>query len=286
MKEGQMLILLTQWKKILLKIFQTCFFICFFILTVPGGYARPQPSLDSASSKRQPFSSLLFAVNEEEQPIDAYDPFIDYTEFERTQMEKQDVRFFKEGRLFSISALIGGRLFTDTMSQHLWPNISYGLQMGIFLNLLFCMQVYGLLSYHPFILQNTQAIDANGFFEFYGGGVDLKYYIDKEKLLRPLAFLNPYFVFGFSAIRREVRDVGTQSISSMGYGFRAGGGIEINLSRKFFIGLHSDFNFIHFAEEHQTWRLPGKLDRSQIVDTGVKTAGDIINALFTAGVNF
>ena len=283
MKEEQMLILLILWKQNLIKFFQKCFFVWFFILTVLSGYTWTAPLLE-----QQLPSSLLVASNDKDEPqtIDAYDPFIDYTEFERTQMEKQDVRFFQEGRLFSISAVLGGKFFTNTMSQHLWPNINYGLQVGIFLNLLFCVQFYALLSYHPFILQNTSAIDVSGFFEFYGGGLDLKYYVDTEKLIRPLAFLNPYFIFGFSTIRRNVRNVGPQSIESQGYGFRAGGGIEINLSRKFFIGLHGDFNFIHFAEESQTWRLPSKTDRSIIVDTGVKTAGDIINALFIAGVNF
>ena len=232
------------------------------------------------------FSSSLFAVNDSDSPSDAYDLYIDYTEFERTKEERQDIRFFKEGRFLTIGGTFGGKFFTGSMSQQLKPYLNYGFQIGMFTNLQFCLQLHGLWSYHPFTFKfdnNQRTLD--GFFEFLGGGADLKYYFDRNQLLRPIALLNPYLLVGFSVIRKNIIS-GPADIDSIGYGFRTGGGLEINLSKTFFVGIHGDFNYIHFPDERTEWQLPTTQSNSRPVPVGIYTFGDIINALFILGMNF
>ena len=238
-----------------------------------------------------PILSLGFSLNEREFPAlyaengdleaaepTVYDPFIDYTEFERDQNEREDIRFFKEGRFVVLGLGVGGRLFTGTLQHHVMPLLNYGVYTGIFLNLNFMIQAHGLFSIHQLNLGENE-----GLLQFHGAGLDLKYYFDKERLVRALAVLNPYLLVGFSAVRSTLvprgRDLeGFQQYQQIGYGFRTGGGFEIQLGKRFFTGVHADFNFVDFGWEFQEWEL---LDGSVAF-----LKGDLINILYVFGLNF
>ena len=229
-----------------------------------------EPCLGASLYDRPQF---LYVENEETNEPSLYDPFIDYKEFERNDRERKDLRFFKEGKFIILGGGVGGRFFTNTFRHHITPFLNYSVYLGLFLNLDLMVQVNGLFSIHQAYLGE------DSFVQFHGGGVDLRYYFDKGRLNKPLAFLNPYLLIGFSAVRSTIVPIETGNLGRYqenGYGFRVGGGIEIELGRRFFTGLHADFNFIDFGWEYQPWET---LD-------GALVKGDFINLLWVLGVNF
>src|ERR1700733_14940788 len=53
---------------------------------------------------KAPPHSLLLAQSDAD---DAYDPFADYSEFEETMDEEEDINFFRNGRLMTLGFLAG-----------------------------------------------------------------------------------------------------------------------------------------------------------------------------------
>lgn len=217
----------------------------------------------------------LEAENEDFSETNVYDPFIDYTEFEKTEKEKKDIQFFKEGRFITLGLGLGGRLFTGSLQRHMAPFLNYGAQVGLFLNLNFMLQFYELFSIHP-----MQLGEDGGIFQLFGGGIDLKYFFDKERLTRSIAFFNPYLLVGFSMIQGTLIPNGEEfrRQAELGFGFRTGGGFEIQIGERFFTGLHVDFNFIEFGWELQEWTFRD--------GTSTYLKGDLVNILYIVGLNF
>ena len=144
--------------------------VCLFFLI----FIFPALAVDGGASGFG--ESLFYAQAEAEEQTDVYDPFLNYTEFEDSEEEREDILFFKTGRFISLAALVGGRLFTGSFLSYYTPNLSFGLSTSIFFNLEFALEVYGLFSYHPVLITHA------------AGTVPLKVFFP-NMLLEPILFI-------------------------------------------------------------------------------------------------
>ena len=95
---------------------------------------------------------------------DAYDPFADYSEFEETADEEEDLNFFRNGRLLTVGFLGGYRGWTGTLGSLYSSGPSFGLYLCYFFDLRFALQigyVTNSTTLHVPARTNSIAIDGN-----------------------------------------------------------------------------------------------------------------------------
>ena len=216
---------------------------------------------------------------------DAYDPFADYSEFEESMDEEEDINFFRNGRMLTLGFIGGYRGFTQTLGTIYTGNASFGLFLSYFFDLRFAIQMGYLASDHTMIVKPSTA----GAFNPIQGTVNLsdlsfllKYYFNTQNVTRGLADLNPYMVGGFSQVYRTVVISGsTNSAKDSAFAFDIGAGLEIPMMRnKMFFGLQGMYQLINFADEARV------IEDDQGVKTGVSGAGDSFLVLGVLGINF
>lgn len=215
---------------------------------------------------------------------DSYDPFADYSEFEETVEEEEDINFFKNGRLLTMGFIGGYRGWTGNLGVLYQGSPTFGLFLSYFFDLRFAIQFGFLTSDHTFYLPENP-----GVYSAIRGTVsttDLsfltKYYFNTQNVTRGLAGLNPFLLAGFSQVyRTSVVDGNDQFGKDSAFGFDAGGGIEIPMmNNKMFFGLQGMYQLVNFSDEGKT-----------ILDadgnsTGVYLRGDSYTVLGILGVNF
>ena len=216
---------------------------------------------------------------------DVYDPFADYSEFEENSQEEADVNFFRNGRFFNIGILMGGRMFTAGMAEHVAPSASPGLAMTYWFNLRLALQFSYTYSQHLLGPIDSGRTDVNSIPIIFEGNMsvnslafDLKYYFNTNNVTRGLADLNPYLLLGFSQNTRNFSLVDQQQVAKDdGAGIDLGFGIEIPVARnEMFVGFQFVYTYVNFATENQPYDTlpPIFLD------------GDMMNAHFVFGFNF
>ena len=211
---------------------------------------------------------------------DAYDPFIDYSEFDDNGDEEADINFFKNGRLFTASLVVGYTGFTGVLGQIYDPNVSFGVNVNFFLSLRTALQIQYLTSSHNLLLNaNGGNFSASSTYSDISGG--LKYYMNTQNIIRQLAQLNPYALLNVSHVSRTSAQADSEVLEkTTGFGLAIGGGIELALTKKFFIGVEGVYNLVSMQDE-----------ATEIVDdqgngTGIFPSGDIYRVQFTIGANF
>lgn len=211
---------------------------------------------------------------------DAYDPFIDYSEFDDNGDEEADINFFKNGRLFSASLVLGYTGFTGELANIYDPNVNFGVNVNFFLSLSSALQIQYLTSSHNLNVEaNGGSFSASSTYTDISGG--LKYYVNTQNIIRQLAKLNPYFLLTVSYVSRSSAQADSEVLEkTTGFGLNIGGGIELALTKKFFIGVEGGYNLLSMQDE-----------ATEIVDdqgngTGIFPAGDLYRLLITIGSNF
>ena len=84
----------------------------------------PPALLHGSESTLQVPPGVLLAQNETD---DAYDPFADYSEFEESMDEEEDINFFRNGRLLTLGFIGGYRGWTQTLGSIYTGNATFGL---------------------------------------------------------------------------------------------------------------------------------------------------------------
>ncbi|RYZ84259.1 MAG: hypothetical protein EOP06_18390 [Proteobacteria bacterium] len=161
-----------------------------------------------------PEGSVLLAQAEAD---DAYDPFADYSEFEQSMDEEEDVNFFRNGRLLTLGFIGGYRDFTQNLGKYYSGNANFGLFLAYFFDLNFALQLGFVTSDHTLVIPATPAGTAavQGTVSISDISVLLKYYFNTQNVTRGLASLSPYFVGGFSQIYRTMTVSGQDECSSI-----------------------------------------------------------------------
>jgi hypothetical protein len=62
-------------------------------------------------------------------PDEAYDPFIDYSEFDEASDEEADINFFRHGRFLSVGLVAGHRGFTGNFTKNYTASPTFGVML-------------------------------------------------------------------------------------------------------------------------------------------------------------
>ncbi len=239
----------------------------------------------------QPHHGLLLAQNESFIPDshllaqadadDSYDPFADYSEFEESAEEEEDVNFFRNGRLFTLGFSGGYRGWTQNLSTVYGSGPAFGLYLSYFFDLRFALQFGYLTGDYPInVTGPTETIKGNvGISDI---SFNLKYYLNTQNVTRGLADLNPYVIGGFSQVYRTVTVPGNDNFSKdSAFAFNAGMGIEIPMLRnKMYFGAQGTFQYLGFADKNTA------IKQSDGTSTGITPNGNSFLALGVLGINF
>ncbi len=214
---------------------------------------------------------------------DAYDPFVDFSEFEEASEEEADINFFRNGRFFTLGMVFGHRSFTDVLGELYQPAPNFGLFLSYFFDLRFAMQLTFLTGDHNLDFTSKQGTNIKGSASLSSFGLNIKYYFNTQNVTKGLAQINPYITGGFANISRTatVRSESAFAKESA-TGFELGLGIELPLLRnKMFFGLQGTYQLVTFADENSQIILAAGAD-----ETGIYPTGDILNITAVLGVNF
>ena len=213
---------------------------------------------------------------------DAYDPFADYSEFEESMDEEEDINFFRNGRMLTLGFIGGYRGFTQTLGQIYGGNAAFGLFLSYFFDLRFAMQIGYLTSDHTVIVKGSGFTPIQGTVSLSDLTFLLKYYFNTQNVTRGLAELNPYIVGGFSQIYRTATySTSPDSAKDSAFGFNIGAGLEIPMMRnKMFFGLQGNYQLIAFSDKGRI------IEDANGIKTGISPAGDAFLVLGVLGINF
>ncbi len=220
-------------------------------------------------------------------PDEAYDPFIDYSEFDEASDEEADINFFRHGRFFTVGLAAGQRDFTGNFKGTYKPGPTFGILLTYFFDFRFAL-TFGFLTGDHSVSFNTVDL-SGGTNRSYTGNVsltnlnfNLKYYFNTQNITRGLADLNPYMLGGFSQVYRTYTISGTEGLSrDATMGVDLGGGIEIPLMRKkAFLGLQGAYHYVNFADESKEFVNTGTEKLSKTL------SGDMFDVLVILGINF
>ncbi len=212
---------------------------------------------------------------------DAYDPFADYSDFSESEDEEADINFFRNGRFFTLGAMLGNAQYTGTYGDYMTQGVNFGLFLNYFFDLRFALQFSFLSSSHDFrlvtpqtsnlITQNTKLNSMN---------IDVKYYFNTQNVTKGLAKLSPYMVIGFAQITQAaIQDIATAKSSSTG--FNVGGGVEFPIMRNaLYVGGQLTYQLVDFSGEGQ------EVIYNDVESTNIFLNGDLINLHIVMGINF
>ena len=261
-------------------------------------------------------SDFLLAKNSS-----AFDPFIDYGEFQDEVTEEESINFFHYGRSLSLAFMGGYEAITCSICQIYGDSGFIGVNATFFLDLRFAIQLSGVFpTGHYNSLYNTA-------FPFAHYGLDLKYYWNRQYLSKDKDFFSPYVIFGPFQIniksslpappsvttptpqnsqttpRNNLSRLETQAIASYNAaGIKAGFGFELALIQQSFIGFEITYLYTvlqHENEDLSHLKLPPLTQNSNNQNLfqrlqfpnrpetrGYRFDGDLVNMGFLFGVNF
>ena len=223
-----------------------CLFIFSIILLSSYSIASTESSLNSESY----FLAQNLNDISVEDDLNVYNPSIDYLDFQQSEEEKEkDLNFFKDGRLLSVMAFPAYRYFFPEKSFS--PYLHFGGGLNNFINLNVSIQFSFTFGAHN-IISPTGTLGQSLFNTLY---TDMKYYWNRDRLVKMIAYFNPFVFVGGIVSQRSTTvyfDNKPVSASAIGFGGRTGCGIEIHLSKKFFLGAQVSYEYISFKNRDKT----------------------------------
>ena len=235
-----------------------------------------------------PTSSWLIAQNDssKSEEINAYDPFADYSEFENTAEEQENINFFQTGRFLTLGATGGIKLFTMNMALLYQIGPVYGGYLNYFFDLNFALQFALTASTHAVALKTESGQPFIGAADFISMGIDFKYFLDKNLFSKSFSWLQPYFFLGvFNTDLTLAATFTDQSgyTEDAGYGLNMGLGLEFQFLKKIHFGLQYAFQFVTLEQE----AIPLLLNTgNQSQNTNFRPFGDWMTITMLLGVNF
>ncbi|MCM2283094.1 MAG: porin family protein [Bdellovibrionaceae bacterium] len=259
------------------RIFTTSLFALTTLCTTLPAWAADDAETTRLPQLRRPEGILLAQDGD-----DSYDPFADYSEFEESSEEEEDVNFFRNGRLLTMGFIVGYRDWTGNLGTIYSGDPTFGLYLSYFFDLRFALQ-FGFLTGSHTLVAVGPSETLNGNVSIADLSFNLKYYFNTQNVTRGLADLNPYIISGFSYLMRTtVIDLAADDVAKDGaFGFNIGAGIEIPMMRnKMYFGLQGAYQMAAFPDENKS------IKQSDEVTPVIKPSGDSFTALGILGVNF
>ena len=214
---------------------------------------------------------------------DAYDPFVDFSEYEEATQEEADINFFRNGRFFTLGFVGGYQQFTDSLGKMYQNSPNYGLFLSYFFDLRFALQLTFKTGDHTLNFTSPEGTAVRGNASITNTGLNLKYYMNTQNVTKGLAQFNPYLTGGFAQISRTTTVTDESAFGKeSSNAFNIGAGVEIPMMRnKMYIGLQADYYLVNFADENTEIVLQSGLE-----ETGIFPSGDITSLSMVLGVNF
>lgn len=255
--------------------------VTFTAIFLFGAFAQAQDYHLLSNNSSTPHQGILVAQADDD---DAYDPFADYSEFEESVEEEEDLNFFRNGRLLTLGFTAGLRSFTGNLGKIYSSSGIYGLNLTFFFDLRFGMQFGFLSSSHALdVKSNSGAANVQGTVALTDISLNLKYYFNTQNVTKGLADLNPYIIGGVSTIQRTIslrNTSGGAYAKDSAFGFNLGAGIEIPmLKNKMYFGLQGAYQLVGFSDENRAIK-----DSNDIAT--VNPSGDSWTGLGMLGINF
>lgn len=181
-------------------------------------------------------------------------PFSEYGEFDSSQDEAEDEKFFQYGRFFGLGLGTGFTSATGNagkLYQGGFPTL--GLKLDYWFDFSFALQVEVENSKHNYNVQPDGLTDVNLFRLLF----QVKYYFDTRDLSAPITFIGPHLLFGGGMYQRTDNIGSGSGSSSTGnttqtqstFGFNAGGGLELTLKpKKTFLQFEGLIHFVQWAD--------------------------------------
>ena len=289
------------------------------------GLSRPSsfPSASTAWWSQAGNQILLLA---EDKTGGAFDPFIDYGEFQENVAEEESINFFQHGRSLIVSFMTGYEGLTPNIRQIYGDApLALGLGISFFFDLHLAFQVGGVF---PTQHYNSLLGSSTRFMHY---GIDLKYYFNRQYLKKEKEFFNPYMIIGSFWIQLKnklsptaqqqniplsnpegtsanqgllnAQELKSQEAFSA-FGGKVGLGFEVPLIKKSFIGMEIAYLYTNLEFENENLS-SDKFDFPEIrntptsnllerllypkrpkLDSKYRFSGDLFNVFVVLGVNF
>ncbi len=182
-------------------------------------------------------------------------PFTDYAEFNQSQDEEADTRFFQFGRFFGLSIGVGleqvmgnrGLLYQGgfpvfDVKLHYWFDFNFALDMGVF------------TAYHFY---NTSVASVGGLVNvnILFAGLNLKYYIETKNLSSLISFASPFIEIGGGAYSKTQFYVNTSlTDNNVAAGGSLGAGLEFTLNpHRTFFQLEGKAHLVPYTDNNVTY---------------------------------
>ncbi|MEC9283021.1 MAG: hypothetical protein VX642_09925 [Bdellovibrionota bacterium] len=219
------------------------------------------------------FFSIFISVSASAQ--DAFDPFIDYSEFETASEEEADINFFRNGRFLTLAIPLSYSSFTSSMGEILAPGTAVGFNLSYFFDLRFAFQIGIMNSDHAY--QDEDG--GSGSLSMNNTLVSMKYFFNMQNVTKGLSNWNPYIIGGVTQSYRRLTRTGSSGTYAQdsGTGFHIGGGVEVPImGNKMYLAGEAKYTLISFPDEN-----------TALSDSNSSTyPGDLFDASFVVGINF
>jgi len=204
----------------------------------PPGGAEPPPESKAGKSEEEDYSTT---------------PFTSYGEFNETEDEDADSKFFQYGRFFGVSLGLGAQ-FLDGNRGALWqggfPMVDFKLHYWFDFQMALDLGFFTAQQFFDTTALGMGHVDIN----MVHVGVDVKYYFPTKNLSSALSFANPYLLAGAGSYTKTQNSQaqGTQDPDTS-LGITLGVGLEFVMSpRKSFFEIEAKGHFIVFKDTYTT----------------------------------
>lgn len=182
-------------------------------------------------------------------------PFSEYGEFDSSEDEQSDEKFFQFGRFFGIGLGAGFTTATGNagkLYQGGFPTVDFRLNYWFDFDV--ALQVDFQNSKHNFNI-NKEPTDVNLFRMLF----QVKYYFDTRDLSAPITFVGPHLIAGGGFYQRTdnvASGSGSAAVqnaidSQNTFGFNVGAGFELTLKpKKTYLQLEALLHFITFGDDN------------------------------------
>lgn len=225
-------------------IFLTLFFLIAWSTSSLSAYAEGAPDNKSAAESK---------TNKPEDDDYSTTPFTEYGEFNETNEEEADAKFFQFGRFFGVSIGMGFQ-FIDGNRGSLWqggfPVVDFKIHYWFDFNVGLDLGFYTASQFYNTTVQGKGHVNVN----WLRVGLDIKYYFPTKNLSAAISFANPYILLGVGSFSKTENSNATQiPDTDASLGISGGAGFEFVVSpKKTYFELEFKANLVTFRDTFTT----------------------------------
>jgi hypothetical protein len=176
-------------------------------------------------------------------------PFSEFGEFNSSEDEEADERFFQSGRFFGVGLGLGLTSATGNaglLYEGGFPTIDF--RLNYWFDFFVALQIIARNSVHTYDIAPDGRTNTS-LFRLLG---QVKYYIDTKDLSAPITFIGPHLLFGAGMYRRtDNLQLQATTETASNFGINAGGGFELTLKpKKFYLTIEALVNFVTFRDAY------------------------------------